>query len=30
VAMCQAMGLANINTFGNIDKGTGPLAKLLK
>lgn len=30
VAMCQAMGLPNIDKFGNIDKGTGPLAKLLK
>lgn len=30
VAMCQAMGVPNINTFGNVDNGTGPLARLLK
>ncbi|HEY6881832.1 MAG TPA: hypothetical protein VI299_27580, partial [Polyangiales bacterium] len=30
VAICNAMGLADVKTFGNIDNGTGPLAKLLK
>jgi hypothetical protein len=30
VAICNAMGLADVSTFGNTDNGTGPLAKLLK
>jgi hypothetical protein len=28
VSMCHAMGLAEIETFGNTDLGTGPLAGL--
>jgi hypothetical protein len=30
VAMCNAMGLTDVKTFGNTDNGSGPLAKLLK
>jgi len=30
VAICHAMGLSDVKTFGNIDKGTGPIARLLK
>jgi hypothetical protein len=30
VAMCNAMGLSDVQKFGNIDNGSGPLARLLK
>ncbi len=30
VAICNAMGLTDVTSFGNTDNGTGPLAKLLK
>jgi hypothetical protein len=30
VAVCNAMGLPDVKTFGNVDNGSGPLAKLLK
>ncbi|HEY6878205.1 MAG TPA: DUF1552 domain-containing protein [Polyangiales bacterium] len=30
VAVCNAMGLPDVKTFGNTDNGMGPLAKLLK
>jgi hypothetical protein len=30
VAICNAMGLPDVKTFGNTDNGSGPLAKLLK
>jgi hypothetical protein len=28
VSLAQAMGLNNINTYGNLDTGSGPLAGL--
>jgi Protein of unknown function (DUF1552) len=30
VAICQAMGLSSVNTFGDTDVGTGPLPNFLK
>jgi Protein of unknown function (DUF1552) len=30
VGICNAMGLSDVQKFGNVDNGSGPLAKLLK